>query len=172
MATMEIGDEAKRAPRSLAPDPVEKAVAVGALAMLVAMVVALAIGFHLWTRIPVIVWLHMLTIAAALLLTPLLMLRQRGTRWHRRAGWAWCIAMAATAALSLFIGGFSNGRWSLIHILSAFTLLGVYGVVRNARAHRVSQHRATVRAISIGALLVAGFLTLLPTRTLGHLLFG
>lgn len=173
MATItDQGGGARGRPRSLKPDLVERIVAFAAIAMLAAMVVALAMGFSVWNRIPVIVWAHMATIALALVMTPLLLLRRRGTRWHKQAGYVWCAAMATTAALSLFIGGFSNGHWSYIHILSALTLFGVYGVIRQARALNVPGHRRTVRALTIGALLVAGFFTLIPSRTLGHFLFG
>lgn len=171
MATV-AGSKGRARPVSLAPDLAERVVAALSLAMLAAMLTALAFGQAAWGRIPLLVWLHLATIGTALALTPVLLLRRRGTRSHRRIGWAWCIAMAGTAALSLFIDGLSNMKFSWIHILSALTLFGVYGVVRSARAHEVSRHRSTIRAITIGALLVAGVFTLLPSRTLGGFLFG
>lgn len=159
-------------PRSLAPDIVERIIAAGSVLMLVAMLTALGRGVDAWARIPAIVWLHLSTIAITLALTPALMLKKRGTRWHRRAGWAWVAAMGSTAFLSLFIGGFSNGRFSWIHILSVATLTGVVALARAARAHNVRKHRTTVRSVAIGALLIAGVFTFLPHRTLGHLLLG
>jgi uncharacterized membrane protein len=170
--TLANGGNRRGAELSLYPDAVEKAVAAGAMLLLTVLVVALVRGWAEWGQIPTIVWLHICAIAVALVLTPLLMLRKRGTRWHRRTGWAWCVAMATTACLSLFIHGLSDGRFSWIHVLSVITLIGVYGIVTAARSHNVAKHRSTVRAVAIGALLVAGFFTLLPKRTLGHMLYG
>ena len=41
-----------------------------------------------------------------------------------------------------------------------------------ARKHNVAGHRGTVRGLVTGALIVAGYFTLLETRLLGHWLFG
>jgi uncharacterized membrane protein len=169
MATQTIEAEPRRR-KPITPDLLEKAVAIGALLMLAAMLAALARGVASWDRIPALVWLHLATIGTALALTPLLMLRKRGTRWHRRLGWAWSIAMFATATISLFVYG--ETRWSLIHIFSAVTIVSVPLLVMAARSHKVTRHRRIVRGLTLGALLIAGVFTLVPSRMLGHFLFG
>ncbi len=64
------------------------------------------------------------------------------------------------------------GRFSLIHVLSLYTLamlpLGVY----YAHQHNVAGHRKTMLGLFFGALLIAGAFTLLPGRSMGRVLFG
>ena len=136
------------------------------------MVVALARGFGQWSAVPPIIWLHLVTIVVALALTPVLLLRPRGDRRHRTLGTLWMAAMIATAILSLFIRNRSPTGFSVIHILSAVTLLAVPRAWWTARRHQVAQHRTAIRAIVTGALLIAGFFTFPFDRLLGRWLFG
>ncbi len=108
----------------------------------------------------------------ALALTPYMLLRLRGTPIHRLLGKVWVIAMVATAAISLFVRYSNPGHFSFIHILSVFVLVMAPRVWLTARAHNVAGHRGTVRGLVTGALIVAGYFTLLETRLLGHWLFG
>jgi uncharacterized membrane protein len=108
----------------------------------------------------------------ALVLTPYMLLRPRGTPIHRLLGKVWVTAMVATAAISLFVRYSNPGHFSFIHILSVFVLVMAPRVWLTARAHNVAGHRGTVRGLVTGALIVAGYFTLLETRLLGHWLFG
>ena len=75
------------------PDTYEKVLAVGAGILLVVVLVALAKGHAYWAQIPRGVWLHLATILTALVLTPVMLLRPRGDRLHRRlarCGWRRC----------------------------------------------------------------------------------
>jgi uncharacterized membrane protein len=157
---------------SLAPTLYERLLAFAAALLLVAVVVAMAKGRGEWGRIPPFVWAHLATIVTALVLTPVMLLRRRGDRLHRRLGWVWSGAMFLTAALSFWIRGIGDGRLSYIHILSALTLASVPWIVWLARRHNVEGHRRAVRGLITGALVVAGIFTLHPERTLGHFLFG
>ena len=96
-----------------------------ALLLLGAVTVALVRGQAEWTRVPAIVWLHLGTIIIALSLTPVMLLRPRGDRPHRTLGWVWCACLIATAAFSFGIRIQNDGSLSVIHILSAWTLLTV-----------------------------------------------
>ncbi len=95
-------------------------------------------------RRPGNLWGHIATILPALALTPLMLLRRRGDRLHRRLGWVWAAAMAVTALMTFWIREINNGEFSPIHILSAFTLLMVPWIVVAARRHQHARHRATV----------------------------
>ncbi len=170
MATVAVKPGPK--PKSLRPDLVEKGIAVGSIALLAALLYSMAQGFGTWDRIPVVVWLHLVTIAIALALTPLLMLRRRGDRWHRRLGWTWSIAMFSTGVISLGIRGLGEGHLSWIHLFSLLTIVSVPLLVLAARAHKVQQHRSSVRGLIIGALLIAGVFTFIPGRILGNWMFG
>ena len=111
--------------QSLAPDAFERVLAAGAVVLLGCVIVALAKGQADWPRVPANVWAHLLTIIIALVLTPVMLLRRRGDPLHRRIGWVWVTAMILTAAISFTVRNASHGGFSVIHILSAWTLVQV-----------------------------------------------
>jgi uncharacterized membrane protein len=150
----------------------ERLLAVGSILLLAAVLIAIGRGFERWEEMPAIVWFHLVTIVAALGLTPWLLLQKRGTRLHRRLGWTWAAAMMATAVASLFVRGMNHGGWSPIHILSVVTIVGVPAAVWRARLHDVSGHRQSMRILITGALILAGVFTFPFDRTLGRWLFG
>lgn len=163
-----------RTRKSIRPDRYEQILAIAAAILLATVLAALARGRPHWSETNALIWAHLLTLLLALALTPFLLLQKRGTRRHRQLGWGWAIAMFTTAAVSLGIretdGGL--GGWSLIHILSAITLVGVPAMVIRARQHRVNDHRRQVRILVTGALLIAGFFTFPFGRMLGRWLMG
>lgn len=157
---------------SLAPNWLDRLLAAAAIVLLVMVLVALGRGYAEWHRVPVFVWLHIATIGAALALTPVMMLRRRGDRLHRRLGRVWAAAMLLTALFTFGIRGINQGSFSYIHLFSVLTLVQVPVIVWTARTHRHAQHRNTVRAMVAFALLTAGFFTFPFDRLLGHWLFG
>lgn len=159
-------------PVPVVPGGVDRFLAAGAAFLLVAILTALLRGHGQWGRIPVVIWLHILTILVALVLTPPMLLRRRGDRSHRLFGTVWVVAMLLTAALSLFIHVSGPGRFSIIHILSIFTLVQVPLLWRAARRHDVRRHRRGVYGMVSGALLIAGFFTFSAHRLLGGWLLG
>jgi uncharacterized membrane protein len=155
-----------------APTNLERALGMAALALLLCVIVALAKGYPSWSRVPAVIWLHLVTIMIALALTPVMLLRQRGDRWHRRLGWIWSVSMLATAIDSFFVRVLNPDGFSVIHILSIFTLIQVPLIVHSARTHNIVRHRRAVRNMVIGALLIAGFFTFPFNRLLGQWLFS
>ncbi len=170
MATLFMKADAKVG--SIAPNGYDKLLSGAAGLLLAAVIVALARGYPHWPQVTAIVWAHLLSVLVALVLTPWMLLRPRGTPAHRLLGKIWVLAMVATAALSLFVKVINPGHFSIIHILSIFVLVMAPRVWLTARAHQVARHRATVRGLVTGALLIAGFFTLPPFRLLGGWLFG
>lgn len=152
----------------------EKVLAGCAILLIVAVVSALMRGMisGAWREVPAIVWLHIATIGTALVLTPVMLLRRRGDRAHRRLGYVWVLAMAATAVASLFVKVINPGHFSWIHILSVWTLIQLPLIVWHAREHRHAKHRRSVIFMTTGALVIAGVFTFPPGRLLGHWLFG
>ncbi|QYE35347.1 hypothetical protein KZX46_05005 [Polymorphobacter sp. PAMC 29334] len=140
--------------------------------MLAVVAVAVARGHADWDRISWHVWAHLALIATALALTPVMLIRPKGSRSHRVLGWVWASAMILTALSSLLIRDTNHGNFSLIHILSVWVLLQMPLLVWRARKHDVAGHRRGVRGIVFGALLIAGFFTFPFDRLLGHWLFA
>ena len=157
---------------SLAPDRFDQILAAASAVLLIAVLTAIVRGYPDWGDLPPILWGHIITIVVALALTPLMLLRRRGDWLHRRLGWLWAGSLVLTALLSFGIRGINQGGFSLIHILSAWTLIQVPLLVLAARRHDHAKHRSAVRGMVTGALLIAGFFTFPFGRLMGHWLFG
>ena len=171
MATT-VADSAPRRRSILLPDWFDRLLAGAALVLLAFVLTALWRGRDEWNQVPAFVWAHIFTILIAVTLTPVMLLRRRGDRLHRRLGWIWVSAMGLTAALTFGIRGLNSGSLSLIHILSAWTLIQVPLIVWSARTHNVARHRGAVRGMVAGALIIAGIFTFPFDRLMGHWLFG
>ena len=135
-------------------------------------VAAIVRGHDRWSQATGLIWAHLATIVFALALTPVMLFRRRGDRLHRQLGWVWVVSLTGTAALSFGIQTINPHGLSLIHILSAFTLVQVPLIASYARTHRVAAHRSAVCLMVSGALLIAGFFTFPFQRMLGRWLFG
>ena len=161
-----------RSTLSLKPDLLDRILSAAAMVLLAFVLTALWRGRAEWGEVPAFVWGHIATILIATTLTPVMLMRRRGDRLHRRLGWVWVAAMAATAVLTFGIRGLNRGSLSWIHILSAWTLVQVPLIVWTARTHRHRHHRNAVRGTAAGALLIAGIFTFPFDRLLGRWLFG
>jgi len=150
----------------------ENNLAVLSSAMLLVVLLSLFRGAAEWARLPAVVWFHILTVSLVLGLTPLILLRRRGDRWHRRAGYVWVTAIMITAISTFWIREINPEKLSPIHLLSLFTLVQLVRVVMAARRHDVAAYRRGIQLIVVGALLIAGFFTLVPGRILGNWLLG
>ncbi|MBL8631036.1 MAG: hypothetical protein JNM81_15490 [Rhodospirillaceae bacterium] len=172
MTTLAANDPAQPTASKLAPDALDRLLAGAAAVLFVAVLLALWRGQAEWALVPMFVWAHIATIITAVTLTPLMLLRRRGDQLHRTLGWVWVAAMFLTALISFWVRGINGTALSLIHILSAWTLIQVPVIVWSARTHRVDRHRRAVRGMVTGALLIAGVFTFPFGRLMGHWLFG
>lgn len=154
------------------PDRFDRFIGFASLLLLAAMLAAVVRGWAQVGQVPPVVWAHLATVGVALLLTPMLLFAPRGTSRHKLLGYGWVAAMLITALASLGIRMINQGQFSFIHIFSVLTLTQTPLLVWNARRGNHRGHRISVRAISIGALLVAGAFTLIPGRLLWHWLLG
>lgn len=161
----------RRQVKSIRPDLFERILALGTVGMLGVVLVAMLRGRSEWANLTPQLWAHLITIVAALVLTPPLLLQKRGTRLHRQLGWGWATAMLATALVSLFVHE-TGGGFSPIHLLSAMTIVGVPLTVWAARRHNVAAHRFGIRFAVTGALLIAGFFTFPFGRMMGRWLLA
>lgn len=172
MANDFFGQRGQRYDRPTTPDRLERISGWLAIILLGCTLVALWKGRGEWAMVPPLVWAHLATIVPVLALTPVMMWRRRGDRWHRWLGWIWSASMLATALLSLQLRGINRGGWSIIHILSVLAIVGVPVLIIAARRRDIARHRGQARGFVIGALLLAGFFAFPFGRLLGHWLLG
>ena len=157
---------------SIVPGRIDRVLAGASVVLLVVIAAALVRGRTQWGHASAVIWLHLATIMVALALTPLMLLRRRGDRLHRRLGYLWVASLTLTAALSFAIRTINPGGFSLIHVLSAFTLVQTPLIAWYARTGRIAAHLTTVRLMVAGALLIAGFFTFPFGRMLGRWLMA
>ena len=121
-----------------------------------------------------LVFFHLVTAFAALLIGAVVMLRRKGTGSHRAWGWAWVLAMGATTVASAFIRDYGMPNIAgitPIHFFTAFVAFNLPRGIWYIRQGNVQAHRKTMRGMYIGGCIVAGVFTLLPGRFLGRQLW-
>ena len=139
------------------------------------LMVLLSIGFARHMSQPAVrlsPWMivHLSAILPAIPLGAVMLWRRKGDRLHRRLGRIWAALMVVAAVASFGLHSVM-GHLGPIHILSAITLVGIPRAIWDARRGNVARHRRTMTIIYT-SLIVAGYFTLIPTRLLGHFLFG
>jgi uncharacterized membrane protein len=129
---------------------------------------------------PLAVQLHVVTVVPAFVLgTWLLFLSRKGTPRHRVIGKVYLALMAVTALAALCIRSFSDVsmevgplRLGLIHLFVPLTAHGIYGALATVRVGDVGGHRAAMRGLYFGAMIVAGLLAFAPGRIMFRMFFG
>ena len=117
---------------------------------------------------PVHILLHMIAAIAAVLISGVVMFREKGTVRHRIMGRVWAVLMLYVAVGSFFIQ--ARGRFSVIHILSVVIIVSIASAVYSIRKGNVRRHKISM-STSYASLCIAGLFTLLPYRMLGQLVF-
>ena len=128
---------------------------------------------QLLTRHPII-FFHLVTAFAALLLGGVLLWRRKGTTGHRALGWSWVLLMGSTALASAFIRDYQLPNLAGFTPIHGFTLLVAMKLpqgIWQVRHGNIAGHRKSMRSLYIGACVLAGVFTLLPGRFLGNLLW-
>jgi uncharacterized membrane protein len=122
---------------------------------------------------PLIIQLHLATIAIAMVLSPMILLNRKGTQFHRVTGRMWVGALGSTAVISLGIPStFSPVHFGPIHLLSLFVIYSLWTAIAEARRGDIVRHRATMRSLAFWALVVTGAFTLIPGRRLSEVVLG
>jgi uncharacterized membrane protein len=115
---------------------------------------------------------HIAGATASFLIGTALLIGVKGRTFHRTLGYAWVVTMAVTAISSLFITGLNGHSYSLIHLLSGWTLIVLPMGLAAARRRDIAQHRKEMTGMFFGGMLVAGLFSFLPGRLMWHLFFA
>jgi uncharacterized membrane protein len=126
----------------------------------------------LWSAQPLAIKFHIFAAALAFLIGLLILVRPKGRGLHKTFGWAWVIAMGATAISSFFIRGLNGNAFSLIHLLSGWVVVALPMALYAIRNKRVNLHRRLMTGLFVGGLVIAGGLTFIPGRLMYQLFFG
>jgi uncharacterized membrane protein len=126
---------------------------------------------------PFAIKLHVATVVpAALIGTWQIFVSTKGAWWHRAFGYTYMALMLITATTTLWVHSLMrNGPFfglSPIHLLIPLTYIGIYGALRGAWTHDIRRHRNNMIGVYVGAILLAGGLTLLPGRIMYEIFFG
>jgi len=110
--------------------------------------------------------LHLSAALPAVALGIAVLLRRKGTSSHKLLGWIWVAAMTSVAISSLWIAEIREGAgFSLLHLLSVWTLFCLASAVWSIRRRRVRAHKGFMVGVFIG-LVAAGIASLAPDRLL------
>jgi len=126
----------------------------------------------LFLRQPTVIQAHILAAVASVLIGAVILSARKGRTFHRTMGWIWATLMAVTAGSSLFIVGLNGDHWSLIHLLSGWTLVILPFAVWAARRHKADVHKRAMTGVFWGASIVAGTFAFLPGRLMWTLFMG
>lgn len=116
--------------------------------------------------------IHIAAAVVALAIGLILLAGIKGNRLHRTLGWVWVVAMATVAISSFFVRELNGGALSLVHLLSGWTVIILPMAVYAARRHEVVKHRGRMTGLFVGALVIAGMLTLFPGRLMWRVFLG
>ncbi|MFZ5670271.1 MAG: DUF2306 domain-containing protein [Pseudomonadota bacterium] len=121
---------------------------------------------------PAVIQVHVLAALGAVAVGALILAGRKGDGLHRVLGWTWTILMGGAAASSLFIVGFNGDVWSIIHLLSGWTLVSLPVAIAAARSRNIGRHRQAMTGVYWGASIVAGLFAFLPGRLMWRLFMG
>ena len=128
-------------------------------------------------RAPLAVQIHVATVLPAFVLgTWQIFISRKGAPLHRAIGYIYLTLMTVTAITTLFVHQIMPKSpfygLSPIHLLIPLVFFGVIGALRGAWTHNIRMHKTAMISLYIGALLIAGSLTLLPGRIMHAVVFG
>ncbi|MFN3955765.1 MAG: DUF2306 domain-containing protein [Pararhodobacter sp.] len=117
--------------------------------------------------------IHAYSAILAVVLGAMVFLRTKGDRLHKATGRIWMASMSVVAISSFFITELRMfGPYSLIHLLSVFTIYALIEAIWMARKGNIRGHKRAVITLYGVALLLAGAFTLLPGRRMHAVLFA
>jgi uncharacterized membrane protein len=128
-------------------------------------------------RAPLPVQIHVATVLPAFALgTWQIFASRKGAPLHRAVGYLYLVLMTVTAITTLWVHQIMPQSpfygLSPIHLLIPLVLFGVASALYGAWTHNIVMHRSAMIGVYVGAILIAGSLTLLPNRIMHAVVFG
>jgi uncharacterized membrane protein len=97
----------------------------------------------------------------------------KGTKVHKYIGYCWIILILIVSISSFWIHTIKTiSIFSPIHLLSVYTIFSVFHAIHLARRGDIKRHQQTMKLIYVLALIITGFFTLLPGRTMNAVFFS
>ncbi len=122
---------------------------------------------------PFAIQLHAFCAMGAFVLGLVQFIAPKGTIPHRLLGYIWFSLMVTIAISSFWIHQINQWQgFSLIHLLSLYTLVALPPALLAARRGKISAHKGMVKSMFFFALVVAGAFTFLPTRIMHKVVTG
>ena len=123
-----------------------------------------------------LVYLHLGTVFPAFLLGTYLMIRRKGTKQHKLLGKIYMVLMLFTAIVVMFmsakVGPVFLNHFGFIHLLSFFVVFSVPLAYYSAKKGNIARHRAAMKGVYFGGVLIAGAFAFAPNRLLYNWIFG
>ncbi|WP_104116539.1 DUF2306 domain-containing protein [Arthrobacter sp. B1805] len=113
---------------------------------------------------------HVVGALVALVIGPVNILRRRRDRTHRILGYTWAASMYYVCISSFWI--VTDGRFSWLHGLSAFTIVTVTLGIAAASRRNIRAHLMNMIGSYLGLLVAFVFAATVPTRAIPRLLIG
>ncbi|MFV0524597.1 MAG: DUF2306 domain-containing protein [Acidimicrobiales bacterium] len=110
--------------------------------------------------------LHATTVLAGLTVGSVVLIRRKGTPWHRFLGWGYVVLLLATAIGSFGIMEVRGGRPSVFHVVSVLV-----GVVIVAGIVAIRRGRVWLHALLMASSVLIGVITGVA-QYFDHLPFG
>lgn len=120
---------------------------------------------------PLPVKIHVATVVPAAVIGAYQLALPKGTPFHKASGYVFLALMIATAISAFFVRSISGG-FTPIHLFIPLTFFGVIGGLWRIRSGDVRGHRISMTSLYLGAIGIAGILTLLPGRIMNRMFFG
>lgn len=121
---------------------------------------------------------HMTAAIGAVVIGPFALWARMGSTqrpWlHRAMGYAYATLMLLAAVSACFIMDFDLPNFhglTVIHVLIPVTLVSLWVAFRAIARKDFVTHRITMQCLYVGACLIAGGFTMLPSRYLGNLIW-
>lgn len=117
--------------------------------------------------------LHAIAAMIAIILGGIQFYMKKGGATHKLLGRVWVGLMLIVSFSSFFIHEIKLwGAYSPIHLVSLWTIFSVGLAIYFVRVGKIKRHKQAMLALYVFALIITGFFTLLPGRTMNQVVFG